>query len=380
MRRRPVFLAAVALPISIGAAAAALAPGCGSDEQLDDICGFLRDPDNCYREFFDEVRTRCGDTFTAVTAEEIENSGPKGTFLAADALDLCVLSDPDTGAVRGQVVIDSSPTLDQFPLTKISFQRLDARSETCGAMSATSQYNFGVSINACNQDATDVIPVCKDAFDGSGSVSGEGRDPDAVTGGAFSVAAEEGRDVYLTTCPSGDSFRFNRFEQVKCDGYEQLMPSAELDSFPSRLIPPWEDDTKTYEGWIRFRVHYPPYEGDLENAEPVTVQYFNCTIPPQDPCQDGIKDFYETDVDCGGPTLALPTPSQPGAPAAVRFCDRCGDGQICQSNEDCESGICSANPTTGFMECEGDNGGSGGGGGAGGTGGAGGGTGGTGGA
>ncbi len=40
-------------------------------------------------------------------------------------------------------------------------------------------------------------------------------------------------------------------------------------------------------------------------------------------CTNGIKDGYETDVDCGGPT-----------------CSACADGQTCNSARDCQSGIC----------------------------------------
>ena len=353
MRRRPAFLVAVALPISVAAGAAVLAPGCGPSEQLDDVCGFLKDPDNCYRGLFDEVRTRCGDTFDDLAASDPKKSGPWGTFLSAESLDMCVLRDVDTNEVRGQILIDSSPTLDQFPLKTISFERLDARSEVCGKISATSEFNFGVTINACNEDPADTVPVCKDAFGGSGSLSGEGRDPNQVVGGTFSVTPEEGRDIYITTCPSGDSFRFNRFESVKCDGYEQLVPRTEIDSNASRIIPPWEANAnrESYEGWIRFRVHYPPYEGELANAEPVTIQYFNCVIPPRNPCADGIKDFYETDIDCGGPLEGQAPLNQPGAPAVVRACERCEAGQICETDSDCNSGICLDNPVTGFKEC-----------------------------
>jgi hypothetical protein len=209
-------------------------------------------------------------------------------------------------------------------------------------------------------------------MDGLTSVSGEGRDPTAVIGGSFSVVSEEGRDIYVTTCPSGEAFRFNRFESVKCDGYEQLLPRAEIESDPGGTVLPWESDIEPYKGWIRFRVYYPPYEGELADAEPVVVQYFNCTIPPQYPCADGIKNYYETDVDCGGPLAGEVPPNEPGALEVVHACERCQGGQICESSSDCEGGVaCDFDASTGFNRCA-DEGGTGGTGGTGGSGGSGG--------
>ncbi len=43
-------------------------------------------------------------------------------------------------------------------------------------------------------------------------------------------------------------------------------------------------------------------------------------------CTDGIKDFTETDVDCGGPD-----------------CQACSGGQTCGAGTDCTSGICAIN-------------------------------------
>ncbi|MEM9458200.1 MAG: hypothetical protein AAGF11_28755 [Myxococcota bacterium] len=47
----------------------------------------------------------------------------------------------------------------------------------------------------------------------------------------------------------------------------------------------------------------------------------NTCSPPA--CNDGIQNADEADVDCGGP-----------------ICDPCGDGQMCEDNDDCDSMVC----------------------------------------
>lgn len=363
MRRRPLFLAAAALPIALGAAAV-LAPGCGSGEDLDDICGWLRDPTSCYRQLHDETRTRCGEPFVATGSPgsaALKASGPVGRFVERGSLDTCVL---DGG---GQVTFESIPPVEEFPVKALQATRLDTRNEPCATLGVTSEFNFSVQLHPCSQDPEDEPPVCLDAIDGMSSDSGQGRDPNTVVGGTFSVTTEEGRDIYLTTCPDGTSFRFNRFESAKCEGFDQLLPRAEIDSDPGGTALPWEDE-EPYIGWIRLRLYYPPVEGELEGAAPEPIQYFNCVIPAQSPCDDGIKNFFETDVDCGGPVAGEAIPDLDGLPM-LRPCERCEGGLICEDNADCKSGSCVLNLETGFNECADEGGGTGGSGGAGGAGG-----------
>ncbi|WP_156338604.1 hypothetical protein [Chondromyces crocatus] len=367
-------LAVVSLPLAL-ATAAVFVPGCGSSEELNDICGWLRDPQNCYRNLFDDVRTRCGAVFDEASAADVKNSGPVGRFVQRSTLDTCVLQDPVSGQVAGQVQFDTTPAFEQFPLTTLQVTRLDARSEPCSSIVVTSPYTFSIDFRPCTEDPTDIPPVCQDALDGAGSVSGVGRDPEAVTGGAFSIVQQEGRAIYTTTCPSGEAFRFNRLESAKCDGYERLLPRAEIDSYAGATAAPWETDTAPFDGWIRLRLTYPPYEGDLEGAEPTVIQYFNCAIPFQNPCADGLKNFFETDVDCGGPRTGE-SPASSGGREIRRECPRCESGQICADDSDCLApATCVTDPASGFLRCTDPNppasgaGGDAGGGGAGGAGG-----------
>jgi hypothetical protein len=355
MRRR-LLLAATALPLSIATvlAASAAAPGCGSDEPpIDDVCDWIRDPANCYRTLHDETQTRCGATFDDLAASDVKNSEPKGSFLQRDALDVCVLEN------GGQVQFDQLPTLDQFPVTSLAFTRLDRRSEPCAQITYKNDANISVTLFPCTNTPQDVFPVCFDNLTGTDSVSGYGRDHEAVVGGAYSSASEEGRDIYNVTCPANadgevKTYRFNLYESGKCTGYTQYLPHVEIDSDPGGTPPPWTtaDELEQYVGWVRFRLNYPSLgtEPLVEGGDPDVIQYFNCTIPPQNPCDDGIKDFFESDVDCGGPPGGVPAPEVPGE--IVQFsCDRCEIGQICGCTADCKEGLCVLDGVTGFNKC-----------------------------
>ncbi len=55
-----------------------------------------------------------------------------------------------------------------------------------------------------------------------------------------------------------------------------------------------------------------------------THYYYGIIMTPQDSCQDNVKNFDETDVDCGGSMCAA----------------RCIDGKACSSGSDCSTHIC----------------------------------------
>lgn len=59
------------------------------------------------------------------------------------------------------------------------------------------------------------------------------------------------------------------------------------------------------------------------------------------PCENGVQDGSETDVDCGGTVVSTCPPGTP--PWACRldaYCDRCADGRRCKRGTDCQSGRC----------------------------------------
>jgi len=354
MRRR-LLLAVTALPLAIGVAAVVI-PGCGSDEApIDDLCNWIKDPDNCYRALHDETRTRCGAAWPQPDVADVKNTEPRGTFLLRDALDVCVLAN------GGQVKFDQLPPLEAFPVTALSFTRLDARSEPCAQVVYTNDHNISLTLFPCTDNAEDVIPVCSDNLSGEGSSSGVGRDPVAVVGGAITLASEEGRDIFNATCPPDSegevkTYRFNQNETSKCEGYTAFLPHAEIDSDPGRTVPPWipNEELLEYVGWVRFRLFYPPQgEGDIEGRDPDIIQYFNCNIPPQNPCENGIKDYFETDADCGGPLGGQPAVDGPPGTMIVRACERCEVGQICECNDDCKESVCVLDGLTGFNKCVG---------------------------
>ncbi len=303
---RSCLTAAFVLPIP-----AALAYGCGTPTEFDDLCGWVKDPNNCYRDFFVDVGARCG----AVGQTKI------GEFAARDKLDLCVLAE------GGQVVFEPGIDLALPPpnnLEPIKIKMINPDTTLCGEVEFRSKYNFRVSIEG------DPLP--------DGGVEA-GVPEELVLGGTYQMegncgegpqsaeACGEGSDALTVTCPNSGGFLFDRLQITRCTEYEAILPHAEVDFSPGGI-----DQT----GVVRVTVFYPPLEGDLENAQPVPVNYAECFIPAAPPlCENGIKDGSETDIDCGG-----------------SFCSaRCLDSQLCISNDDCLSNVCGLD--MGIKKCAG---------------------------
>jgi hypothetical protein len=330
--RRHLLLAAAVSPILV-AAVAASAPGCGTEE-FENICGFLKDPKNCYATFHAMAGERCGTLG--------ESQEPTGTFASRDNLDVCFLS---TG---GQVVFD--PPLDPaaFPPKSFAFKRLDAQAQECGSFTFSGEFSYSVTINACKNPGEDAgeggdagadLPQCAD-----GSGAGEGIT--SVSGGTVAITTPEGRATLDVSCADGTSHHFNRIDakNEECKGHAALLPRAELQVNLGTQPPPDAGPSApdTFAGFIAFRVHYPPINPSVDadggvapNESPEVVEYFNCKIPPPPAlCFNGQKDGLETDVDCGGTLCPKP----------------CGEGQFCVRKEDCASGSC-ARDTDGFSKC-----------------------------
>jgi hypothetical protein len=274
---------------------ATLAGGCDSPTQFDDFCGFLRDPQNCYREFFIDVGARCG------AGEGVRT----GEFLARDKLDLCVLEE------GGQVIFDPAIDLTQPPPNneaplKVKIINVDATE--CGVVEFRAKYDFSVTINA------EPVPPNTDPDD---------LPEEFIVGGTFDVEGGKASDILTVTCPSQDLFvgatdtyTFNRLQLADCEELQPVAPQAELEFNPGGV---------EVNGVIRLFVFYPPLDGALENASPVPINYYECIIPAAaPPCLNGIKDGAETDVDCGG-----------------SFCEaRCLESQGCITNADCANDQC----------------------------------------
>jgi hypothetical protein len=279
--------------------------GCG-EALPQDLCNWLADTNNCYARFADDVGTQCGYDFVPGNDPVASTTG---SFASRDDLALCVKNE------GGQVVFDPPPDLTAFPVTTVGFKLLDSYAQECASGLTSDEISYSITIN----------PV--DANDAGAS----GPLDDHVTGGTFSVAHPEGRDVIDVTCPGGsDAYHFNTQTVDKCSEYAGFVPRAVLDSSPGR---PESPASAAMAGFIRLRVEYPPEDPDAEGAQPRVIEYFNCLIPaPPAPCQNGVRDGTESDVDCGG---ACPT--------------KCAAGMSCGTAADCASNDCALNG--GIWQC-----------------------------
>jgi hypothetical protein len=269
-----------------------LANACGDDAPeeppLQDLCGWVGDPNNCYRAFAEDVGFRCG-AFG-------EGSAPRGSFKIREQLDTCILTVKNGAEYEGgQVIFEPPLDLTALPPAEQAFTFIKNDGTTCGTARFASKYDFGITITP------DPVPE-------------GGTNQDLVQGGTFSQTGLEGREVLDVACPGGEYY-FDRLQVTKCRQYEEILPHAEMDINPGAVGVP---------GVVRFRIYYPPIEGELAGAKPYQVEYFECIIPPPpDPCEDGIQNGTEADVDCGGPDCP----------------NKCDDGQKCGSDQDCRSGL-----------------------------------------
>lgn len=306
--RRLLALAALLVP-----ATAVLAYGCGGGESdeppIEDLCGWLADPSNCYRKFAQDIDTRCGALGVETAAE--------GTFKIREELGVCILQTQNGAEYEGgQVVFD--PPLDLVALTtpnpeaplSQSFKFIKNDGTTCGTARFTNKYDFSISITG------DVLPD-------SGPIN-----ETLVEGGSYQQSGLEGREVLDVKCPLlEEEHFFDRVQITKCRGYEPLLPHAELDLNPGSV---------GINGVVRLRIYYPPPEGELEGAQPYSVEYFQCIIPaPPGPCEDEEQNGNETDIDCGGPDCP----------------NKCDDGQKCASDQDCRDGL-TCKIIEGFKKCK----------------------------
>ncbi|MRG91337.1 hypothetical protein [Polyangium spumosum] len=326
MRFRLAF-ALTALTTALGAYLAA----CSSEDNIEDLCGWLGDENNCYRQFYADITTTCG--------TKGPNSARDGSFLKRDKLDTCVLD----GAEGGQVVFD--PPLDiatDFPVTTASFAMIRGDGTICGAAAFGSDGAMALSVEAVSVDENGIVtPLGDGGLPDSGTSCVDSTDP--ICGGSFSVKPVTEREIVDVTCSTAtrkESHRFNRLQLAKCDGTKDnapdeanvaaLFPRAEFESNPGGVA---------LEGYVLFRVFFPPATGELEGAQPEVVEYFRCRIPSApNTCANGVQDEGEPAIDCG-----------------VLCGKGCCNSDPCYINSDCESGVCSAvDGGMGIRRCIGD--------------------------
>jgi hypothetical protein len=318
--------------------------GCSTEPPFESVCLWVADPNNCYRRFRadsvanGETCKPIGDPSPVDLADPMSPNGTSnGSFLSRDKLDVCLI------AGGGQVLFDPPIDLASYPPSpladpityKITFKRPNG--SDCGSATYSSPHGFSFTINA---------PDSGSAASGNtgtgvaGAATGDAGTPTPY--GSYTQVIQPGRDAFDATCPTGESHRFNLIEaegatiaedggtRTSCPLVAQLVPRAALVINPGGIGLP---------GAVSFTVYWPP-TGDVmyprdalaqsgAALEPVAVTYLNCSIAAAPrPCEDGVRDLDETDVDCGGSAVA------PGCPA------RCPGGAACLVGADCQSGTC----------------------------------------
>ena len=313
MLRRVLATLLLAVPTTV----LCVLPGCGDEPLPQDMCNWLRDTNNCYARFTNDVTTMCGYDFVAGNDPV---ASATGYFAARDDLSICIKDDPARPNIAGQIVFDPALDLTTFPLESVGFIALDWQQNECGSFMMTNEQTYTVTINEVLQaEATEAQTPDGNPLD------------DDIVGGTFTSTHDPGRDRLDVACPGGtENHNFNTLLLTKCPEVQNFQPRAIVESSPG--LPETSANPAT-PGYVRFRVEYPPVDTSDPNAPKRVVEYFNCLIPPPPPpCQDGVKNNTESDIDCGG-----------SCPA------KCAEGQSCISNDDCTSGNCSLNG--GFRQC-----------------------------
>ncbi len=302
---------------AVPAAMVCAMPACGNEPLPQDLCNWLRDSNNCYARFANDVSTMCGYDFVAGNDPAASTTG---YFAARDDLTICIKDDPTRPNIAGQIVFDPPLDLTMFPLDSVGFIALDWQQNECATVTMGNTQTYSITVNkVLAADATEAQTPDGNALD------------DDIIGGTFASTHDAGRDRLDVSCPGGtEQHNFNTLLLNKCPEVQAFQPLAIIESSPGS---PETSASPATPGYVRFRIEYPPTNVGDPSAQPRIVEYFNCSIPPPPPpCQDGVKNNDESDIDCGGSCST-----------------KCAEGQSCVDNDDCTSANCSLNG--GFRQC-----------------------------
>ena len=247
MRFRLAF-ALTAITTALGAYLAA----CSSEDKLEDLCGWLGDANNCYRQFYADITTTCGTKGLG--------SGRDGSFLKRDKLDTCVLDGPE----GGQVIFDPPLDVADFPITTGSFAMIRGDGTVCGAAAFGADGAMALSIEPVSISAEGIVtPLGDGGLPDSGTSCIDSTDP--ICGGSFSVKPVTEREIVDVTCSTAtrnESHRFNRLQRAKCDG---TIDNAPDETNVAALFPRAEFESNAggvaLEGYVLFRAYFPPATG-----------------------------------------------------------------------------------------------------------------------
>jgi hypothetical protein len=358
------------LPLAVVPGVAAVAHGCSTNPPFESVCGWLAEPNNCLRQFHQDMLATASPTSTdnpngdcttypagSTPPTEASPGAPgitNGSFVMRAMLDMCII---DTGgSVTFSPAIDLTmfpPSIFADPITyTITF--VNADSTTCGVATYTSPHGFSIAIDAPPDAGTTAVTPDASADAAAPPVSSDAGTP--MPYGTFTQVIAPGRDAFNVTCPSGESHYFNLNEvsgppapdggdSSRCPEFEQIVPQASLQVYLGGVDRP---------GAVSFAIVYPPlgsgspYPDGGPPLPPDRVVYFNCAIPAQaEICADGMKDGSETDVDCGGPQI--PSQTQCGTCPP-----RCKMQQQCICDADCDETqnlVCAVNTMSGMRQC-----------------------------
>lgn len=340
-------LAIVVASLSIGTLfAGAVLSGCNTQfGNNGNLCGWIADPDNCYRRFAEGMQVegtatdltapKCGrpspGRLDKFASDDPDKPQPTGAFVARDKLDVCI----GKAGIGGQVVFD--PPLDPtaFPPTNFNFKIIDSVGQECGSGSFGDVVTYSITVK------DNVAPSGAGGGGTGGQGTGGADSAGPIFTGTFSSARDvEKEEVVTVSCPTSEVYKFNLFQMNQCPQYRDILPAAEVESNPG--APGDGAEIPGIPGFVRLRLFYPPVSGvdesaqePLANKKPVEVEYFYCEFPPPlPPCFNGEKDGSETDVDCGGV-----------------LCNPCVSQQTCISNSDCISDCVCEPDAMGLKRC-----------------------------
>jgi hypothetical protein len=271
--------------------------GCNQEEELDNLCLFLKDEESCYRDFLTAISSQC-------TMGSIE-----GDFDDPITLERCTYNGaniPD--GVVTQVTFDPPIDMTKLPYTG-GIATLLINGTQCGIIEFGEDNKVSVALDVYPQ-LTDPEAVCETSgtqFCGSSYSNSPivSDNPNASS------------TLMKTTCPDGTSFTFDRFQvEQQCADQAPLLAKPKLVIMPNGV---------GKSGMVTLSIQY---------SSDITTTYVQCKIPPQlPPCANGVKDGVETDIDCGGAICAT----------------RCGMDQSCISDSDC---LTSCGVVDGIKKCK----------------------------
>lgn len=293
--------------------------GCGGETEpteppIENYCGWLADPDNCYRQFARD--TSVNGFFECARLGDQTADDALGYFLDREGLNICVLQEGGVLQIEGLADLINPPPPDPsggaaVPV-QVAFDMVKQNNDQCGRVEWFADNDFTLIV-----EPSDTVKGGTFVFE-SGTFGSDSEPRETALSTCPDIVPEGGGD------PVPEQHYFDTLLTLKCPQYADLVPRLELEVVKGGLdIEGKPSDTEKY-GAFKARVVFPPKEGALENAKAEKISLFTCVIPPPpEPCFDEMRNGLETGTDCGGP-----------------ICERrCGADETCATEADCVAGF-----------------------------------------